>query len=338
MVNPNKVAFVIFNVNITWSSILFAVACIAAILVSYLVGKRKKVSGDEVINMCLWSLPLGLIGARLAFILFNMDAFMSNPLSMLHFWDGGLSAIGAVAGGILGIFIYSRIKKRRFLLYTDTVIPGLTLAIAIISWVAFFNQTRTGIEIYNPAHLWFPLGVRIDATMTYHYATFIYESICCFLIFVLLLACGKRYRHDGDALLVFVSLYSFVLAAIEPLRLDSILMGNVRITQIIYLAIFVLIVLFFIIRAIRERKLGETIWPKPAPVLDTDSDADAKGQTSSDTDPDSLANLPTESDIPEFHADEADLRSFGIDASLEAPSDENENNDKNNDNANPVED
>lgn len=295
MVNPDRVAFSLWGKEIYWYGILMAVGIVIAVLLAQMEERRKKLPRDTVIDMCLAVIPAGVVGARLYYVLLELDQYLADPIRILYIWEGGLAIYGAVIGGLLAVFIFSRVKKVRFLALTDTIVPGLVLAQAIGRWGNFFNQEAYGLPVTAemlakyPILQYFPFSVSIDGAHYFddvlcttcfttatgghlHLATFFYESAWCLLVFAFIMLARKRFRHDGDSLVWYALLYSFERMFVEGLRGDSLwlikpsaegLADGVRASQLLSAILFVLALAFLIVRALREKKLGRLIWPSP---------------------------------------------------------------------------
>ena len=160
--NIDRVAFTIFGKDIYWYGVLMAVGIIVAVLLAYKETKRKGLKEDTIFDMCLIVIPMGVVGARLYYVLFELEHYLQDPIRILYIWEGGLAIYGAVIFGLLGALIYGRRKKIRFLTLADCIAPGLVLAQAIGRWGNFFNQEAFGLPITNPDLMWFPLAVKID--------------------------------------------------------------------------------------------------------------------------------------------------------------------------------
>ena len=280
--NIDRVAFTIFGKDIYWYGVLMAVGIIVAVLLAYKETKRKGLKEDTIFDMCLIVIPMGVVGARLYYVLFELEHYLQDPIRILYIWEGGLAIYGAVIFGLLGALIYGRRKKIRFLTLADCIAPGLVLAQAIGRWGNFFNQEAFGLPITNPDLMWFPLAVKIDRPWMngyhtfngipcdnpYHLATFFYESMWCLLVFIVLWSCRKRFKHDGDAILTYVMLYGFERMFVEGLRGDSLWLipDVVRVSQLLSFILFFGVLLFFIVRHAREKKLGALCWPAPLPA------------------------------------------------------------------------
>ncbi|MEL7609037.1 MAG: prolipoprotein diacylglyceryl transferase [Bacillota bacterium] len=288
MVNPDRVAFNLFGKDIYWYGVLMAVGILVAVFFAIRESKRKKLHDDTILDLCLIIIPLGVIGARLYYVLFELDQYIKNPIKILYVWEGGLAIFGAVLGGLLGLWLYSRRKKIRFLKLADCIAPGLALAQAIGRWGNFFNQEAYGLPVTDPNLLWFPLAVKIDApwlpyhmfngeicSNPYHLATFFYESVWCFLIFITLWSMRKRFKHDGDAFVLYLILYGFERMFIEGLRGDSLWLipDVIRVSQLLSALLFIAGVVFLLVRRNREKKLGVLCWPKPEAAAEPEPQA-----------------------------------------------------------------
>lgn len=166
---PNAVAFSIplpdgSSFPIYWYGILIVTGALVGAWVATIEAKRRGIDTDHVWNALLLCLILGVIGARLYHVIssptgtnIGFDYYAQNPMEILNFRQGGLGIYGAVAGGLLAIYIYVRYAKLNFWTMVDIAIPGLFLGQAIGRWGNFFNQ-----ELYGyPTTL--PWGITIDA-------------------------------------------------------------------------------------------------------------------------------------------------------------------------------
>ena len=280
MNNPSRVAFTLFGRDVYWYGVLMALGILIGVWLTLREGKRKKLTEDDILDMCLVIIPSGVVGARLYYVIFEWASYASNPIRALYIWEGGLAIYGAVIGGLIGMFIYSRVKKIRFLKLADCIAPGLVLAQAIGRWGNFFNQEAFGLPINNGELMWFPFAVYIEGYHTfngqpcsnpYHMATFFYESVWCLIVFIILWSCRRKFKHDGDAILSYAALYGLERMFVERLRGDSLyiikpggsIAAGVRVSEMLSFILVVAIAAFFLIRYFKEKKLGRLIWPAP---------------------------------------------------------------------------
>ena len=120
---PSRVAFNLFGKDIYWYGVIMATAMIIAVGLAYSEERRKKLKKDTVIDMCLCIIPAGIVGARLYYVLFELESYLKDPITILYIWRGGLAIYGAViaayvhqcfrCGGILLIEIIGIYLLRR---------------------------------------------------------------------------------------------------------------------------------------------------------------------------------------------------------------------------------
>ena len=294
MNNPSRVAFTLFGRDVYWYGVLMALGILIGVWLTLREGKRKKLTEDDILDMCLVIIPSGVVGARLYYVIFEWASYASNPIRALYIWEGGLAIYGAVIGGLIGMFIYSRVKKIRFLKLADCIAPGLVLAQAIGRWGNFFNQEAFGLPINNGELMWFPFAVYIEGYHTfngqpcsnpYHMATFFYESVWCFIVFIILWSCRRKFKHNGDAILSYAALYGLERMFVERLRGDSLyiikpggaIAAGVRVSEMLSFILVAAIAAFFLIRYFKENKLGRLIWPAPEDEPEEGTTADEAG-------------------------------------------------------------
>jgi phosphatidylglycerol:prolipoprotein diacylglycerol transferase len=184
--------FGIQGLNIAWYGVIIASGLILGILLASFRARRRGWSSDLVLDFILLAVPLAIIGARTYYVAFEWDYFAANPAKIIAINQGGLAIYGAVIGGFLAAFIFSRAAKFPFLKLIDLVIPSLILGQAIGRWGNFVNQEAFGALVTNPNLQFFPLAVYIESLGEWHQATFFYESFCNTILLVITLYSGGR--------------------------------------------------------------------------------------------------------------------------------------------------
>ena len=152
----DRVAFSIFGIDVMWYGILMALGMIIGTLLAIKEGKRVGIKEDDILDLAIVAIPSGLIGARLYYVIFNWDYYSQNISQILNFRGGGMAIHGALIGGILAGYLFSRYKKMSFFKLADTVIIGVPLAQAIGRWGNFINQEAHG----GPTNL--PWGIMVN--------------------------------------------------------------------------------------------------------------------------------------------------------------------------------
>ncbi len=211
----NRVAFKIGEFEVYWYGIIICAAILTAIFVDCLYCKKKGYPTDLPLTIALVILPTGILSARLFSVLFEPGLSMAD---YFNFRTGGLSIIGGIIGGGLGLLVYCLIKKRKnaFELF-DTLCVVLLLAMAIGRWGNFFNSEVYGQVIDSSSYFArFPFAVEIDGV--FYQALFFYESCANLLGFVIMTFIFLYSKQTGFATAFFLIYYGTVRSILEPLR------------------------------------------------------------------------------------------------------------------------
>ena len=222
----NPVAFEIAGMQIRWYGIIIACGVLAAFGVTYITAKKKELNFDIIIDGFLWSFPLAIIGARVYYVAFEFENYHSI-WDMINIRNGGIAIHGGLIAGLLTAYIFTRVKKVNFFEYIDVVMPGVILAQAIGRWGNFMNQEAHG----GPTNL--PWGIMVDGVKVH--PTFLYESIWDLGIFIFLWFFRKKKKYEGQLAITYLILYSIGRFFIEGLRTDSLMIGPLRMAQVISL-------------------------------------------------------------------------------------------------------
>lgn len=224
--------------HVKWYSIFIFIAMLVACLVIFKEAKKKNIDEEYLVNLIFYGIILGIVGARLYYVIFNLDYYLLNLSEIFMIWKGGLAIHGAIITTLIFIFIYSKKKKVNVLLILDILVVGLIIAQAIGRWGNFFNQEAYGRVISYKAlqrvHLpaFIINGMYIDNY--YREPTFLYESICSFLGFIVLLVLRKYKKLKvGQLTSIYLIWYGIERLMIERLRADSLMLGPLKVAQLI---------------------------------------------------------------------------------------------------------
>ena len=237
---------------------IYAVLIAGSMLLSVIyMSRQEKRLGfpkDTSVDMALYAIPLGLVGARLYYVAFSWEYYAQDPVSILYVHQGGLAIYGGIIGGLIGVLILSRRKRLPYQRLLDMAAPAVIFSQAIGRWGNFFNQEAYGNPITDGRLCFFPYGVLVDGV--WYQATFFYESAWDFLGFLLLHSLRKKTRHDGDLVLLYLCWYGTGRAFIEGLRSDSLYWGSVRVSQALSLCLAVCSLALLVFRCLRDRRKG----------------------------------------------------------------------------------
>ncbi len=235
-------------VFIYFYGVLIMLGALAATWLSSVEAKRRKMDSEIVWDMLPWLLIGGVIGARIWHILTPPESFVeqgittwyyiTHPLDALAIWRGGLGIPGAVMGGALALYIYTRRKKMSFAQWTDIIAPGLALAQAIGRWGNFINQEVYGAPTNLPWAIFIDPANRLPQYMNvaYYHPLFAYEFIYNLINMGILLWIGRKFAdrlRTGDIFLFYLIIYPVGRFFLEFLRLDPSPVAGININQTI---------------------------------------------------------------------------------------------------------
>ena len=236
-------------------SITYYALCIllGATLAYFLVRREWKYKGynlsdanDFFFNVLL----VGVLGARLWYVLFNPQ-LVDSFLSIFAIWEGGLAIQGGVIAGLGYGYYYFKKRNYDFLDVADTILPYVLIAQAIGRWGNFFNQEAYGGEVsHQTLQSMFIPDFIIDKMFingAFHHPTFLYESILCLISFAII-RLTIRYvpLKIGQSALLYGIFYSFGRIIVEQMRMDSLMLYDIKMAQLVSVVVIVVgFVLFF---------------------------------------------------------------------------------------------
>ena len=256
--------------GISW----YAILIVGAIVVGYILctreARRQRLPQDLVIDFLLYAIPLGIICARLYYVIFRFGDYSDDLLSILDIRNGGLAIYGGVIGGLIAARHVARKDGVPVLALLDLVAPALALGQGIGRWGNYINMEAYGLRIAEPYLQFFPFAVEIPVgeVWYWHMATFFYEFCWDILVFILLLVIRRHMRRQGDVFCWYLLLYCAGRTVIEGLRADSLTFISefVRISQVLSAIAALCVVVYFFLR-IRDRISAVTIAPLVSAVL-----------------------------------------------------------------------
>ena len=229
------------SVSIRWYGVLIASSMAFGLWLSAREAARRGESPDDLLKAAEIALIGGLIGARLYYVLFNLDYYQTQPWwRMFAVWEGGLAIHGGLIAGLLTGGAYVWAKGLPLLAYLDIVAPSLLLAQAIGRWGNFFNEEAFGRPTELPWKLYISEPRRPPAFVDHQYfhPTFLYESLWNAATFLLLYFVLRRRfeRAPGALFLAYLGFYSLGRFWVEGLRTDSLMLGSFRVAQLVSVA------------------------------------------------------------------------------------------------------
>lgn len=229
---PNPIAFSIFGIDIRWYGVLIATGMILAAVITYVRAPRHGIERENILDIVLISIPVGIIGARAYYVIFSWDYYGAHPDQILNFRGGGLAIHGGLIFGLLAAWFVCRHKKISFINALDLALPTVALAQAIGRWGNYFNGEAHG----GPTNL--PWAITVDGIKVH--PTFLYESIWCIIIFAILILIDNKPHFVGKTACLYGILYSAERFCVEALRTDSLMIGPFKQAQVLSTVVILL--------------------------------------------------------------------------------------------------
>lgn len=247
----DRVALELGPIQIYWYSIFIFLGLLTSSILIFKEARKRNIDEDFLINLIFNTIIIGLIGARVYYVLFNIPYYASNPIEILAVWNGGLAIHGGIFAALAFILIYCKKKNVNILQLLDIIVVGLIIAQAIGRWGNFFNS-----EAYGQVTTYAELKAQQIPTFIingmyilgeYRQPTFFYESTWCFAGFLAMLIIRKyKYLKRGQLTGFYLFWYGLGRLLIESLRTDSLMLGPIKIAQVVSIVFIITgIVLFF---------------------------------------------------------------------------------------------
>lgn len=273
----NRIAFTIGKFEVYWYAVFIVGSMVLSGIIALFQCKKYGIKDDDILDNLLFALPAAIVGARLYYVVFEWSSFKKDTLwqtiqAIVNVRDGGLAIYGGLIAAALAVFIVARVKKLNFLHLFDFAVPYIAMSQAIGRWGNFVNQEAFGVnttlpwgmtgdhivrDLLNRQGELAALGMNVDPYAPVH-PTFLYESLCNALVAVVLFVFRRKFmdRKEGYNTFMYLSLYGLCRAFIEGLRTDSLMMGSIRVSQLLAFVCFlvcgVLAVLFMRKKASRD--------------------------------------------------------------------------------------
>ena len=241
MIDP--IALEIGPLQLHWYGIIIAAAVLIGGLLGTRVARWLNENPDDGWSMLLLVMVLAVIGARLYHVIHLWDYYSQNPLLIPQVWNGGLGIPGGVAGGALGIFLYTRANHLNAARWMDVFAPALLLGQVIGRLGNFVNQELYGPPISECGNGTFPpclpWGIQIDAAhragtpwdavtypvdTTFFVPMFAYEMVLNLIGMLVILWVIRRFGprlFAGDAVLMYIMWYGTVRTLLETYRVNN---------------------------------------------------------------------------------------------------------------------
>lgn len=258
----SPVLFELFGFEVRWYSVLILLGVFVAYRLIIGEAKRFHIKEDFVFNMIFWALIIGILGARIYYVIFEWDYYIMYPSEIYKIWHGGLAIHGGILAGAITIIVYCKKYKADIKKIFDIIAPGLIIAQAIGRWGNFFNGEAFGsaVSYQTLANMKFVPQFVIDNMYingSYHLPMFYFESIVCVVGFIILLLIRRaKYIKKGQVSGFYFIWYGAFRIAIEVFRTDSLMMFGVK-TAYLACGLMIFIGIYLIASQARKPKLDD---------------------------------------------------------------------------------
>ena len=259
----NPVAFNLGNLRVKWYGVIMALAIILAVSMAIIEGRKRQIESDDFIDLLLWAVPLGYVGARIYYVIFEWRYYAQHPDQIIAIWNGGIAIYGGLLAGLVVLLIFCYKKMLPPFLMLDIITPGVMAAQILGRWGNFINQEAHGgpttLGFLQSLHLPNFIISQMKINGIYYQPTFLYESFFNLigLILILVLRHKKHLFKQGEIFMLYLAWYSVVRFFVEGMRTDSLyLWGSIRVSQLLSLILLVIVIGLFIYR----RKVVKPKW------------------------------------------------------------------------------
>ncbi len=233
----------IFGFDIAYYGMIIGAGILAGIFIAAWEAKRTGQKPDDYYDLAIYAVIFSIIGARIYYVVFSWDMYKDNLLSIFNIRQGGLAIYGGVIAAVITVTVFAKIKHLSAPLLMDTAGLGLVAGQMIGRWGNFFNREAFGEYTDWLLAMRLPVdavrGSDITGLMREHmetvegvsyiqvHPTFLYESLWCLLIFILMLLYRRHKKFDGEVFLLYLAGYGFGRFWIERLRTDQLLLPGI---------------------------------------------------------------------------------------------------------------
>ncbi len=262
--------FTVFGFTIALYGVIIGLGFLIALLIIARVAKWTDQNPDDYWDMAIYVIIFSIIGARIYYVFFAWDYYKDNPISVFNIRNGGLAIYGGVIAGFATLYIYTRIRKKSFLLMADTVMFGLVFGQALGRWGNFTNREAFGEYTDGLFAMRLPLEMvrsgEITELMKAHMSeatnyvqvspTFLYESMWNICLLIILFLYCKHKKFDGEIVLLYLGGYGLGRAWIEGLRTDQLIMHTtgLPVSQMLAICLVVFAITMDIVTRVRLQK------------------------------------------------------------------------------------
>ena len=244
-------------INISLYSLCILIGIIFAFVLIRKESKKFNIKDDFISSLIFWCIIFGIVGARIYYVLFNLDYYMKSPIEIIKVWNGGLAIHGGILAGLITLIYFCKKEKISIIKILDISCVGLIIGQSCGRWGNFFNMEAYGSEVtrgfLENLHLpeFIINGMHIGGH--YYHPTFFYESLFCVLGLIIMLLIRRIPKiKQGMIISFYLVWYGILRYFIEGLRTDSLMLGNIKVAQLVSILFILLGIIGFILSIIKK--------------------------------------------------------------------------------------
>ena len=233
----------VFGFEIAYYGIIIGCAILIGFLIATSEAKRTRQNPDDYLDMGIIGVIAGIVGARAFYVIFSWDMYKNDHLDIFNLREGGLAIYGGVIGAVIAVFVLARVKRLSPFQILDTVALAILNGQMLGRWGNFFNREAFGEYTDSLFAMRLPLDAvrsgdvtdlmrehieRIDGVSYIQvHPTFLYESVWCCVLLILLALYRKHKKYEGELFLLYIFGYGLGRVWIEGLRTDQLLIPGI---------------------------------------------------------------------------------------------------------------
>lgn len=233
----------LFGIEIAYYGIIIGTAILLGFWIAAREAKRTGQNPENYLDMGIIGVIAGIVGARLYYVIFSWDMYKDNLLDIFNLREGGLAIYGGVIAAVISVLVLAKVKHLSAPQIFDTIAMALLNGQMLGRWGNFFNREAFGGYTDSLFAMRLPLDAvrssdvteqmrrhieRIDGVSYIQvHPTFLYESLWCMVLLIILFAYRKHKKYEGELFLMYLFGYGLGRFWIEGLRTDQLLLPGV---------------------------------------------------------------------------------------------------------------
>ena len=242
----NPIAFTLGPLTVRWYGLLISSAMLIGYFGANHYVKKQGLDQDNFLSVILWTIIIGVLGARAYYVIFNLSYYSAHPSEIIAIWHGGLAIHGGILGGLIAGYLSCRHYKLDFWQTADIISPW-SLWRRLSAAGATFSTKKPTATLLIPMS--FPGAMYIERRLPFPTRPFSTESIWDLCTFMLLMYLNRKSSlKQGESFLAYLIPYSAIRFLIETLRTDSLMLGSLRMAQVMSVVLIIIAVSLIIYR------------------------------------------------------------------------------------------